>query len=596
MRIFLLAAIDRADASYWFTSRRMRRAGMGTGTLQAIFVPGLELLGHACVVGAVLGHHWLVSYEEQALPVVDDGGARVLFTHFARARGAVVWYREDGGNSCLRFRRPLVLDDLNSVELREELDECIGELLDGRCMTFAEWCRLLRTPMLPCPVLTSLPWARAVVRGLWPIIHVVPLENKLRWKCVLPGTVAKTALKRWLRSLPAREVNPSPAAVGLRRGHLDSDFTCAEILDWIGATRELKQLRRARETTDKIGAIVAKHIDANPDTLLRGLAVPCYTVLRQARVRLDATVMLLWRWYWSEATSSDRDVALFLWIDSSPQRRGIEFLASSWDVFVNGHYRMRRKLPAIKLSRALWTAFGKALGLAWQVFLVAGHQIPVLYKVWGSIRSITTDMGVESGIIDQEDFLASFLRFLGVEVPPATASRQFLLPNCVLISGWKHKTDLWIRRGLSSLVFWPRFLQRIKALVQLLRDANLSAELFEWWRSRGLAQLADMIESGPLLKKIAQWRWGTLAAVLRDMSPWLRSFCQHFSAEPLKKARDRTNVDSDVDTICGAIRDNRFLLQFDFALDFTARLDRLQQFGATCWCHREAYERGEATP
>ena len=34
MRIFLLAAIDRADASYWFTSRRMRRAGMGTGTLR----------------------------------------------------------------------------------------------------------------------------------------------------------------------------------------------------------------------------------------------------------------------------------------------------------------------------------------------------------------------------------------------------------------------------------------------------------------------------------------------------------------------------------------------------------------------------------
>ena len=47
-------------------------------------------------------------------------------------------------------------------------------------------------------------------------------------------------------------------------------------------------------------------------------------------------------------------------------------MVSTWDLSLAGTFRYRRRLTPIKLIRKLWTTFGKAVGLVWQVFLLVG--------------------------------------------------------------------------------------------------------------------------------------------------------------------------------------------------------------------------------
>ena len=190
----------------------------------------------------------------------------------------------------------------------------------------------------------------------------------------------------------------------------------SETVDWIYCSGELKQLRRADLATEKFGKMIANLLKLNPQSALRGLRPPSYEELRVGRVRLDAAVMLLWRVFWTSTSLATLTIAL--WIDSSPQRHGVEFLATSWDIYTRGVFRVRRKLPALRLERKLFGAFGKAVALLWQIFLVTGPCLVRMYQILSSIRSITTDMGVESGIRQQPDFAQPFLMFIGVNVPP----------------------------------------------------------------------------------------------------------------------------------------------------------------------------------
>ena len=176
-----------------------------------------------------------------------------------------------------------------------------------------------------------------------------------------------------------------------------------------------------------------------------------YNMLRKARIKVDCVAMLLWRLFWSKIRLTS--LCLYLWIDASPQRRGLEFLATSWDAFTVGAFRFRRKLPAIRLQRALFSASGRTTAMLWQIFLLVGPCARTFRIILASIRSITTDMGVESKIYEAADTSIMFLRYLGVAIPRDVQPIQFLLPNCLQIPGWKHKADLWIKRGLSRCRF-----------------------------------------------------------------------------------------------------------------------------------------------
>ena len=104
-----------------------------------------------------------------------------------------------------------------------------------------------------------------------------------------------------------------------------------------------------------------------------------------------------------------------------------------------------------------------------------------------------------------------------------------------------------------------------------------------------LASLVESKASG--VRSLAEWRWGTLASVLRSIADFVRSFLDNFTAEPLKKARDKKLVND----IVSMAMDGRWRTQYNFISWFMGHMEAMQQFGATCWCHRRGYEQGLAS-
>ena len=85
-------------------------------------------------------------------------------------------------------------------------------------------------------------------------------------------------------------------------------------------------------------------------------------MLRKARCRADASCMLLWRHVFNHAWRSETSCAVYIFADASPQWRGVEVFASSWDVRMNETLE-RRLLPIVYLPRDFLCATGKASAL-----------------------------------------------------------------------------------------------------------------------------------------------------------------------------------------------------------------------------------------
>ena len=128
---------------------------------------------------------------------------------------------------------------------------------------------------------------------------------------------------------------------------------------------------------------------------------------RTARVRIDMAAMLLYRL----ANRQMLEPCMFLWTDSSPQWRGKEFCASSFDVIANGVVQ-RRLLPCVALAKGRTGAVQKALALLWQISLVVGaDQVQAFCR---SVRGVITDMGIERLIVRMPiQLLQAFMRHIG---------------------------------------------------------------------------------------------------------------------------------------------------------------------------------------
>ena len=98
----------------------------------------------------------------------------------------------------------------------------------------------------------------------------------------------------------------------------------------LDATRYGKSLRQAPDACEAWGRVLQRGQD---DPILDAREVG-YNVLRLARVRLHAMQCLLWRQFFSMHVADDIDLVIFS--DGSPQWRGVEMLASSFDLRVFG--------------------------------------------------------------------------------------------------------------------------------------------------------------------------------------------------------------------------------------------------------------------
>jgi hypothetical protein len=301
-----------------------------------------------------------------------------------------------------------------------------------------------------------------------------------------------------------------------------------------------------------------------------------YNTLRKARIKADAVAMALWRKSFAAMVLACTSIHIF--IDSSPQWKGFEFLATSFDCYHQGQYFARRLFPAVSLSRCLFTALGKTVSFLWQLFLLVGPSFPMLRAWLSRVIAMTTDMGVEAAIYKMPDILPAFCRYLNISVRDGTPGK-WLFPNCIFIAGWRHRIDTLIMRGLSNLSFFPAFLENFKALISFLRE-NM-AELVRDLRSRGLMGLAAIMDKASL-PEFAKWRWGTLARCCHEASKWVLSLAAHFSSMPFRKTRDPTRLTR----VCKALS-NTWCFHFGYVFWFMTKMDVIQQYAGSCTCHTD---------
>ena len=176
-------------------------------------------------------------------------------------------------------------------------------------------------------------------------------------------------------------------------------------------------------------------------------------------MRLDIVGMLSLRHFFG---TLDLDtVFLYLFIDGSPQRRGVELFASTLDI-ICGTFFMRRALPFVAPLIGL-TTLAKCSTLLWQLYLVCGPCFIRFRKVLSRVRSITTDMGVEHRIPSYVDISKDFMWFIGDRTDwSSLPDMPRLFERCLLAAGWRHGWDLVLRKALFSLTFFPGWLSKFK--------------------------------------------------------------------------------------------------------------------------------------
>lgn len=239
-------------------------------------------------------------------------------------------------------------------------------------------------------------------------------------------------------------------------------------------------------------------------------------LLRLGRVKLDIVCMLMWRHFWRTLVAeSFADISIHFWCDASPQVRGYELYAASLDLFAGGVSR-RVLLPVVALPRYLMDAVGKAAALVWMIFLLAGPAFHSMQGFLTRVRSITTDQGTERKIADMPWFLDAWFELAGFQRPVQVPPSDWLFPRAMALPGWKHLWDLLIRRGLSSLRWFPGWLDTFKGLTSWLRhrqNIDVLAKDLEDKGRRGLAAVLKSLSLPPF----ANWRWSTLARLCRQL-------------------------------------------------------------------------------
>ena len=349
----------------------------------------------------------------------------------------------------------------------------------------------------------------------WAFFHVVAIGASIRFSKYRSGCAP--SIRACLRFASSHAEAIAPLVAGLHRVRpsaqpLLGSLPVDALLDWLEATRTLKNLRDAPSAKRAWAQLFSRAGRVNAIELCEQTEDASYDLLRRSRVRLDVVAMLLWRGVFAALDLTEVD--LYLYADGSPQWRGKELYAVSFDLVIRrGQHRevLRRMCPILQLGLRALSAQGKTLATLWMLFLLVGPFPARFVEVLGRVRSITTDLGTERKLAHMADVAPEFWELLGGK-KEAIPRRRWLFPLAVQAPGWAHVYDGLLRLGLASLSFFPGFLDSAKALATLLRERSedIGVEL----RSAGKVEIAQMLDAVSL-PYFAAWRWGSLWDVLK---------------------------------------------------------------------------------
>lgn len=452
------------------------------------------------------------------------------------------------------------------------------------------------------PIVRLAPhFAWQVLSGAWKCLHCVAVIGKTnRQRLLEPRQPSRKQLAQFLATALDAGLGAAAERRGSSRdgpekrsanlGWLGQMKEAALVIDWLDASRYIKNIRQCGEAAQSFGRIFARSSGITLHALTNDLKEAQPELLRRARVRLDCVAMLLNRRLWTSIVRAQGDDLpnLYLFADASPQWRQLELYAASFDL-KDGDTIIHKLFPALALDKWSRDAFGKCVALLWQIFLVAGPSY-FLVKLWCSrVRSVTTDQGVERMLADYPGFLGDFFWLVDpkYKIKDANPPLANLFPRALAMPGWQHMWDLLMRRGLTQMRFFPQWITGLKAIVNFLRSVANSSVVVRSLRQKGLDGAADMIEQASL-PSFAEWRWGTLLLCCNRLALFLDTLIANFDAALFRDCKDRVGIT----TMLAALRSTVWRKQFDFVKWFCNWLGGIMAWGKGCDCHEEALRGG----
>ena len=364
------------------------------------------------VLGLVTGWWELVSHANMP----EDELTRLML-HEIRGRRYQLAHRVSYGYLVYRIVEAIQLTEplpvarhVGSAWLCDALAAHTYRLIVGevRGETVATWLRSVsRHTKGRMSLAKFAPWVAAyLLTGHTGLLHCVIVTMPFgRRHCIGKFAPTLDVLQSWVQ-----QAAPQPLLAGIESGQWTRALhDPADILDWIDATQYIRNLQQTHECAESWSRIFGKYYPGvSAADLMAHVKLMSDDVLRKARVQLDCAAMLYFQAFFQTAVLDD--INIILYVDGSPQHRGVEMFAASMDIIMGtwpNIWWRRVLLPVVALARTQLDAIGKTIALLWQLTLVTGPAL--LPLVLRRVRGILSDNGVERLILVHDlSFMTSY--------------------------------------------------------------------------------------------------------------------------------------------------------------------------------------------
>jgi len=196
---------------------------------------------------------------------------------------------------------------------------------------------------------------------------------------------------------------------------------------WLDAVEFASHLRDARLFSKAMAA--SKRFDADvpsgseSDKERDHADDPGRTSVQRNLAKLDAVAMALERRFFHAEMATDALVAITVQSDASPVV-GAELQGMIVE-FINKDGTIRKvTVPGSTLTYGHFDLVHKGVALVWGVWLICGPELAHLHYVFGKVRGVCTDFGVEIGLLDLPDVAEAVIAFAGGRAIADCAPRQ----------------------------------------------------------------------------------------------------------------------------------------------------------------------------
>lgn len=178
--------------------------------------------------------------------------------------------------------------------------------------------------------------AYAVITGVYRVVHVAVLASRSRTRLFLEDQPTPSERKRLMdvservasSVYKRRRTMQQDVPLGRRIESVPSDV----VIDWVRSTSTLKNVKEQDVASNDWARLFARNLNITKEELVGTLSKAGREVIRRGRVRLDIVVMWVWRLGWRLELEMN-GVEFYIHTDASPQMRGQELYASTFDMF-----------------------------------------------------------------------------------------------------------------------------------------------------------------------------------------------------------------------------------------------------------------------